>query len=469
MLASDGQNYKVSVTYGPDAGVPEGAELAVDEITEESPVSRETDGSQKTAPEYDTYLGKVRDVLELDEAASFEYIRLFDIRIVDGNGQKIEITAPVEVKIELADKEESQELNVVHFADGNETGDVLEGIEITGVERFNEGSAVSFEADGFSVYAIVEEQEPVETEIKYVTSLDELTEGTAFLLSYDNLKHYFTNELNGSSCFIETGSFDDASEWFFENAGSEGKYYLYTYVNGQKKYLKNTSGNLVGLSDSPGSVLELSAAGSNKFYIKLDGANKWLQHSNGGGGIRFWTDNNNAANSQISITYASSYVLEDDPYELDGTTIGIVYDSGSLFCTALMQDGDSAGSVAAEDMVKMDTKGHEDNLFVPVDSDITEWTFHNVSENKYYITAGDGKYLTIMNGAVSLVDEPTENSLIQVVPGTGANAGNHSFTANGCTLTMTGTDDSREFTGVGNKNGKIWFKFAEKSALSEDD
>ena len=89
MLASDGQNYKVSVTYGPDAGVPEGAELAVDEITEESPVSRETDGSQKTAPEYDTYLGKVRDVLELDEAASFEYIRLFDIRIVDGNGQKI--------------------------------------------------------------------------------------------------------------------------------------------------------------------------------------------------------------------------------------------------------------------------------------------------------------------------------------------------------------------------------------------
>ena len=134
-----------------------------------------------------------------------------------------------------------------------------------------------------------------------------------------------------------------------------------------------------------------------------------------------------------------------------------------------MQDGDSAGSVAAEDMVKMDTKGHEDNLFVPVDSDITEWTFHNVSEDNYYITAGDGRYLTISNGSVSLVDEPTENSLIQVVPGTGANAGNYSFTANGCTLTMTGTDDSRGFTGVDNKNGKIWFKLAEKSALSEDD
>ena len=379
-------------------------------------------------------------MLGLDEAISFEYIRLFDIRIVDGNGDKIEITAPVEVKIELADREEGPELNVVHFADGKETGDLLENIEITGPEEPGEGYAVSFEADGFSVYALVEAREPVVPEIEYVTSLDELTDRTPFLLSYNNISKYFTNTLNGNNAFIETESSSDAAEWFFENAGSDGKYYLYTYVNGQKKYLKNTSGNLVGLSDSPGSVLELSAADSNKFYIKLDGANKWLQHSNGGNGIRFWTDNNNAANSQISITYASSYVLEDDPYELDG-----------------------------EDMVKLDTKGHEDNLFVPVDSDITEWTFHKVSEDNYYITTGDGKYLTISDGAVSLSDEPTENSVIRVVPGTGANAGNYSFTANGYTLAMTGNDDNKEFTGVGNKNGKIWFKFAEKSALSEDD
>ena len=123
-------------------------------------------------------------------------------------------------------------------------------------------------------------------EIEYVTSLDELTDRTPFLLSYNNISKYFTNTLNGNNAFIETESSSDAAERFFENAGSEGKYYLYTYVNGQKKYLKNTSGNLVGLSDSPGSVLELSAAGSNKCYIKLDGAHKWLQHSNGGNGIR---------------------------------------------------------------------------------------------------------------------------------------------------------------------------------------
>ena len=106
-----------------------------------------------------------------------------------------------------------------------------------------------------------------------------------------------------------------AQEWFFENAGSDGKYYLCTVVNGQKKYLKRISGNNVGLSDSPETVLELSPAGdTGKFHIKLVGENRWLQHSKGGGGIRFWTDNNNAANSKISFTYASSYHMEKDPY-----------------------------------------------------------------------------------------------------------------------------------------------------------
>ena len=147
----------------------------------------------------------------------------------------------MEVKIELADKEESRELNVVHFVDGEETGDVLENVEITGPEESGEDAAVSFEAEGFSVYALVEAPEPVEMEVEYVMGLDELTDGTPFLLSYNNLSKYFTNALNSNSAFIETGASFDAAEWYFESAGSEGKYYLYTYVNGQKKYLKNTS------------------------------------------------------------------------------------------------------------------------------------------------------------------------------------------------------------------------------------
>ena len=35
VLASDGENYKIEVTYGPDAGIPDGAVLAVSEVTED--------------------------------------------------------------------------------------------------------------------------------------------------------------------------------------------------------------------------------------------------------------------------------------------------------------------------------------------------------------------------------------------------------------------------------------------------
>ncbi len=133
VLASDGNNYNISVSYGPDAGVPEGAELKVEEIADRS-------------KEYNEYLTQTEDTLGW-EAGTATYARFFDITIVDENGGKVDIQAPVDVKIELADKEESSESNlqVVHF-----------GKETEVVEASTEGSAVSFAANGFSVYAVVD-------------------------------------------------------------------------------------------------------------------------------------------------------------------------------------------------------------------------------------------------------------------------------------------------------------------------
>lgn len=459
-LRAEGKDYAVTVTYTEKASLPAGVSLEAAEVTKAR--------DDKTSA-YGLYLEKTGEALGV-RTDQLTYIRFFDIRLVDGSGQKVDIAAPVDVKIELTGKEDSQDLSVIHFPDGGGAGDVLENVEAAEAEGPAESSALSFEADGFSVYALVEAPEPVETEVLYVTGLDELAEDVPFLLSYNGTGKYFTNTLISSGCFAETELSSDAAEWYFEGAGSAGEYYLCTYVDGQKKYVKNTSGNLVGLVDSGGTALELSSAGTEgKFYFKHGSANKWLQHSNGGGGIRFYTDKNNAANSQISITYASSYETEDDPYGLDGVITGIVYDSGSLFCTALMQDDAGAGSAAAQDMVKLDTKDRESSLFVPADSDITEWTFTSAGGDKYYITAGDGRYLAVRDGSASLEDEPSADSLFRVVPGTGAHAGCYSFTAGGHTLAMAGSDDDRGFTGTGSRDGRIWFRFAEKSSLSEGD
>ena len=135
VLTSDGQNYKVSVTCGPDAGIPEDAELSVEEIT-------------TGASGYDAYVADTEVALDMKKGSA-DYIRLFDIKIVDADGKKIQPAkgSTVDVRVELADSE-SEDLSVVHFADGAKAGDV--------VAAKTDGQAVNFEADGFSVYAVVD-------------------------------------------------------------------------------------------------------------------------------------------------------------------------------------------------------------------------------------------------------------------------------------------------------------------------
>ena len=154
VLASDGHNYNITVTYGGDAGVPEGASLEVSELTDESEL-------------YDEYVTQTEDALGLDEGTA-GYIRRFDIKIVDQDGQKVEITAPVDVKIEMVDVADESDAQVVHFADGAEAGDVVENVEV-------EDGSLNFAADGFSVYAVVTGPSGSEAGWLKLTSLDKLT------------------------------------------------------------------------------------------------------------------------------------------------------------------------------------------------------------------------------------------------------------------------------------------------------
>lgn len=138
VMTADGKNYKISVTYDADAKVPEGAKLSVSEI-----------GSDESG--YDDYVAKSEDVLGMDKGSA-GYARLFDIKIVDKDGDKVKIQAPVDVKIELEDKGEKGKTKIVHFADGSDKGDVIKA-EV-------KNDTLSFEAEGFSVYAVIGGTEP---------------------------------------------------------------------------------------------------------------------------------------------------------------------------------------------------------------------------------------------------------------------------------------------------------------------
>ncbi len=469
VLASDGQTYHVTVTYDTNADIPRNARLAVDEIVA---------GDTEDEDAYGDYLARAESALGWD-AGSATYARLFDIKIVDQAGQKVEPAASVSVNIELSGQESDSSMStaaqVVHFAEDADVPDVVTGVSV-------DGQAVSFETDGFSVYAIVDAPPPAVVTIETVATLEELSQNTdeAFLLSYDTTPKYFTNQLNGNSAFIETTSSASASEWYFEPVDSANNTYrLYTEIGGVRHYINNPSSNLAGLvtDAAQATVFQVEQAPNGTFNLKIRGANKWLQHSGSGRGIRFYNDKNNATNSNITLAYASSFVLPDDPYGLDGTTYGIAYHDESSLSTSLSTTELTVGGkkrLGAIDMLMREDTVHGSGLLLIAEgTDITEWTFESVEQDRYYIsTTVDGakKYLTINGENVTLADEPDPTrSVIRAVPGTGAYAGKYSFIVGNYALNLPG-GDTDGFNATNNSAATRWMNLVQKSPdLTDDD
>lgn len=144
VLTSLGEGYSVKIICSADSGIPADAGLVVREIEQKAAFGH-------NVTEYETYEKKAAKVLGR-EAGSLSYARIFDISIVDREGNEIQ-PAPgttVSVQIALADADvRSEALRVVHFADKSERGDVVNNVI--------DGQTVSFEAEGFSVYAVVDE------------------------------------------------------------------------------------------------------------------------------------------------------------------------------------------------------------------------------------------------------------------------------------------------------------------------
>ena len=204
------------------------------------------------------------------------------------------------------------------------------------------------------------------------------------------------------------------------------------------------------------------------------GENKWIQHSNGGGGIRFYTDNNNATNSQITISYASSFVLPEDTYSLDGKTYGIAYHNDSATAAALMAeeitDGNSQSSLSSLDMLmRRDVLDNDGILLVAENSNIQQWTFHSMQdENKYKLSTeidGQTYYLLIDWQSVSLTPDEEEASTIEAIPGTGTNSGKWHFKVGGYFLNLSGTS----YNALNKNDATTWLNLVEKSVLSDED
>ncbi len=169
LTASDGNSYKITVTYDRESGIPEDARLVVSEI-------REGDEA------YAAYVAQSAEKLGTDPD-KVNFARAFDISLKNPEtGEEYQPDKSVKVSVTLLDETVSQDsrIDVVHFP-GEADGET----EI--METNINGEAVEFSTDGFSVYVIIDHEggevkEP-RVEFHYIASDFELEENGKYKAS----------------------------------------------------------------------------------------------------------------------------------------------------------------------------------------------------------------------------------------------------------------------------------------------
>ncbi len=311
---------------------------------------------------------------------------------------------PIFVEINTPAVSDSGNISVIHIADDG-TSEQIEHFTV-------EDGKVSFYATGFSIYEIVD-VDSGKTQGDLVKNLAELTEpeGVEFGFNlYYGAENYFTSEVNSNNALVETTNQGQASVWYFEQAGECFK--LYTYVNGVKKYLhtKNNTPQHIELSETQADLLELTDAASapRSFYFKQSGKDKWLQHSNSGKGIRYYSDNNNADNSKIFIRHALPDGIDTDTItRLTSKPYGIFhYSEGSTVGNALMAEGDTHSLVK----LVLTAEGNHRVLYVDEDNEIDQWKFNYDNSSESFTvsvnTPSGTQYICVGSGGLTMTSDP---------------------------------------------------------------
>ena len=279
-----------------------------------------------------------------------------------------------------------------------------------------EDGQIRFDATGFSIYEIIS---PFDERL--VADTGELTASATqgFYLYYGE-HNYFTNNLNGNNCLIETKNIDNASVWFFET--KDGGHILSTKKGDTVYYLKQTAAkeNTVELTTdkSKATVLSISKDEGCKFLFKHKSETRYIQHSNSGGGIRFYKDAD-PVNARILVAY---YFPDFDPATLDGKTYGLMNYTGGTHGYALMENSTEGNVHSLVELVThhmVDEQGNNiasRTLYVDEGSEVTRWNFSYVGEYNYKIsTSGENgtKYLAVQNDALIVTENEANATLFK--------------------------------------------------------
>ncbi|MBR5974868.1 MAG: hypothetical protein IK020_06760 [Clostridiales bacterium] len=410
VLTYDGADYSVTVSYGAETGIPDDAELVVNEVTSSS--------------EYDEYYQQVTDLLDEENVG---YVRFFDISLMKDGAEcePVEGTS-VSVTITLAETL-PEDVCVVHLPDDDDVAVVENETANT-----DEGTEVSFEAEGFSAYAIVTGPTAVTVGWKKFTTVAELKEwaqkSPAEGLCIGSPGGFYLKNTTGTVSSGRVGiakttparstPSDTDVLYFFELVpGTEDQFYVYCYAadGTTKQYVYNGGNNSLSFTTDEANKTAFTASGSDGKFTLNNGT--W-----------YWNMKNDYFVSASDPSYADNILNiwyheapQSDPYLLDGQSYGLMYYVSGLKGKGMMSTSSSGNNLDAQVLAVMQKKDDvKKQLFVPQDSDLPMWKFQWAGDDTYYISTqvdGETKYLDVTSSGVTLVDASSKQAL-KVVPGT---------------------------------------------------
>ena len=502
----EGEDFTITAVYDETAGLPADAKLAVEEILPGS-------------DEYDVYL--LQAEMAVSENEFIGYARFFDICFVVEesswfgfkNTREIEPASGVSVTIsfrssadsgmdnsaaniteETADSAEYEtaneavtsaedfsaaaEVSVLHFTEENV--DILSGVSAEQVTA--DEMSVSFTAESFSVYGIVGtviDPETMDAGWNTVQTMEEFESHASCGLYIGHILGYYftdgiTNIKSNRTGITKTKPAQSypasgAVPYFFEKADGETDQFFVYYKDSSdvKHYVRNTGNNSLSftINEAEKTAFTVSLNADGCFTLN-NGA--WYWNMQGGvNGASFAAYNTaDDVNNQMYFWYCSE--ITEDPYQLDGTTYGLMSWNGGVAGKALMAASSAENSLDAKVLTVM-TSSAGDKLFAPADSEISMWTFHWAGLDQYTLSAvadGSTKYLKADQNGLSLVSDENEAGRFTVVPGTGVHAGEICLKAGETTLTYSGK--AEDGFSVGGSVGSEWLMFVELSELTED-
>lgn len=411
-----------------------------------------------------------------------EALVAYDIKIYQNNYFKLlGVTwqpkdGTIQVRMKSDVLTDGRNLLVYHIAEEETTPEQVATVDA-------EDGAITFEAESFSAYAIVQGPEEASVGWKKVESFDELiAKGSEGLYIGHPDGYYYGNQLvydnQGRAGISKTKPAqnyppaDKAVKYYFERVeGTDNQIYAYCYASDgtTKQYVYNGENNSL-LFTTEENRTAFTVTKNNNGTFKLNNGAWYWNMQGGANGTRFCAYNKaNDGNNNVCFWYYEE--VTTDPYNLSNKSYGLMYWNDSIYGKAMTASPKDDAALSAKELIVMSKRSdNSDKLFVTNNGDISLWTFEWIEEDYYRVkTIVDGtvKYLSITNAGISLADTETASTKLRVIPGSGTNAGKISLMSpNGKSLTYSGTLENG-FT-VNGTAGTEWLYLVDISELTED-